>query len=254
MRLINALLLIADVSGYTHFIRHRAVSLAHAESIVTELLESVIDRAEHPLILNKLEGDAALLYAEVTNDPRAAVESAVGQAGAFFDAFTARRAEVQDARRHCSCDACTAIDGLGLKVFVHVGEVLLKPVRHFEELAGEEVILIHRLLKNHVPAREYVLLSQPVHDVVGRLLPECAAVTEDIEGLEPVTIWWLPPDAPGLQQLVARTVSPAAGPHRAVEPMRLADHFHHLPRYQTSTWTAAWEHVAILAGRWFSRR
>jgi hypothetical protein len=61
IRLVQAVLVIADVSGYTSFIRHRAVSLVHAEAIISELLECVLDRACHPLIVNKLEGDAALL-------------------------------------------------------------------------------------------------------------------------------------------------------------------------------------------------
>ena len=37
---------------------------------------------------------------------------------------------------------------------------MVKRVSRFEELAGDEVILIHRLLKNQVPAHEYLLLSE----------------------------------------------------------------------------------------------
>ena len=64
MRLAQALLVIVDISGYTEFITNRQVSLLHAEQIITELMESVIDRADHPLVVNKLEGDAALLFRE----------------------------------------------------------------------------------------------------------------------------------------------------------------------------------------------
>src|SRR3982750_4110208 len=123
MRLTSAVLVIADLSGYTNFIRHRAVSLVHAEAIITELLESVLERAQHPLILNKLEGDAALLYAEIGGSHPASVSEVVGQVAEFFEAFTMRLAEVRAARRHCSCDACTNIDNLALKAFVHAGEI-----------------------------------------------------------------------------------------------------------------------------------
>ena len=58
-------LVLADIGGYTRFIRLHALSVVHAQEIVTELLEAVIDRAEHPLRLNKLEGDAAFLSAEL---------------------------------------------------------------------------------------------------------------------------------------------------------------------------------------------
>ena len=84
MRLTPAVLVITDISGYTSFIKHRAVSLLHAEAIVTDLLEAVIDRAAHPLAVNKLEGDAALLYAETGVDPAPAIRDAVAQIAAFL--------------------------------------------------------------------------------------------------------------------------------------------------------------------------
>lgn len=59
MELIQAFIILIDISGYTKFIHKHRVSLIHAERIITELLESVIDASEHPLILNKLQGDAA---------------------------------------------------------------------------------------------------------------------------------------------------------------------------------------------------
>jgi hypothetical protein len=253
IRLGQAVLVIVDVSGYTSFIRHRAVSLVHAEAIITELMDSVLDCACHPLILNKLEGDAALLYAEVGADPVGAVQDAVGQAAAFFDAFALCLDRVRESRRNCTCDACANIDGLALKAFVHVGEIAIKPVRQFEELAGEPVILLHRLLKNHVPVREYVLLTEPVHRLVGSSLPECISAREEIEGLDAVTIWWLAPGAAGLRRLSAQAVTSAAGPSSA-EPIRRTDQFQHLPRYPVGWLAEAWDHVAILAGRWFRGR
>ena len=54
-------LVLADIGGYTRFMRLHALSVVQAEEIVTELLEALIDRAEHPLRLNKFEGDAAFL-------------------------------------------------------------------------------------------------------------------------------------------------------------------------------------------------
>jgi hypothetical protein len=252
IRLVQAVLVIADVSGYTSFIRHRAVSLVHAEAIITELLESVLDRASHPLIVNKLEGDAALLYSEVGADPAAAVRDAVGQAAAFFEAFAQCLDRVREARRNCTCDACANIDGLALKAFVHVGEIAIKPVRQFEELAGEPVILLHRLLKNHVPVREYVLLSEPVRRLVESLLPECEPLHEDIEGLDAVTVWWLAPDAVSLRSLAAQAVAPVARAS-ADEPIRRTDEFQHLPRYHVGRVAEAWDHAAIWARRWFNR-
>jgi len=43
-------MVIVDISGYTKFIQHQKLSLLHAESITSQLLETVIDAA-HSTIL-----------------------------------------------------------------------------------------------------------------------------------------------------------------------------------------------------------
>lgn len=163
MRLTHAMLVIADISGYTAFITNREVSLLHAEQIITDLLESMIDRTEHPLVLNKLEGDAAFLYAETGDDRVGAVRDALVQVSALFTAFTERLQRIRDERAHCGCNACANVANLQLKAFVHCGDIAVKQIRQFEELAGEDVILIHRLMKNSVEGSEYVLLTEPIY-------------------------------------------------------------------------------------------
>lgn len=159
IRLTHALLLIIDISGYTDFIVHRAVSLEHAEQIISELLDAVAECGQPPLVLNKFEGDAALFFAE-SGDDRAAVAAVVaGQVGAMFDAFATARGGIAQARRGCGCDACQNVRSLRLKAFVHCGDVAIKSLRGFVELAGEDVIVLHRLLKNDVGEREYVLVT-----------------------------------------------------------------------------------------------
>jgi hypothetical protein len=54
-------LLIADIAGYTRFMKFHRASLAHAQDIVAQPLEAVIDAAPG-LTLAKLEGDAAFFY------------------------------------------------------------------------------------------------------------------------------------------------------------------------------------------------
>jgi hypothetical protein len=147
MRLTHAILAIFDISGYTAFIRHRTVTLLHAEQIVTDLLESVVERAEHPLLLNKFEGDAALLWTAVDADPASVARSVLMQARQAFEAFSGRLDLIRGERSHCSCAACANIASLQLKVLLHSGEIAIKQVRQFEELAGEPVIALHRLLK-----------------------------------------------------------------------------------------------------------
>ena len=169
MELKHVALVIVDISGYTQFLRQRELTLIHAEEIITQLLESVIDVAEFPLILNKLEGDAAFLYALMDGDHQKAAQDILQQVLAFFPAFHNKAAELSHDTSYCDCDACTHISRLKLKAFLHHGEVVFKKIRQFEELAGENVILIHRLLKNGVSADEYILMTNSF-----------SALTEDI--------------------------------------------------------------------------
>jgi hypothetical protein len=227
MRLAHALLVIVDISGYTDFITQRMVSLLHAEQIITELMEAVIDRADHPLSVNKLEGDAALLFREFErNDGPAAAADVLSQVGGFFAAFDASLGDIRHKRRHCSCDACSNTERLCLKAFVHVGEIAVKQVRRFEELAGEDVILIHRMLKNHVPSREYVLLTSPVRELAGAALPAVVEHRENFDGYGDTILWLAAPsDLPALP--AEPTPAPASTPAQAA--IRREAHFHHLP-------------------------
>ena len=169
MELKQAALVIVDIVGYTQFIQFNQTSLLHAEAIISELLETVIDKAEYPLTLNKLEGDAALLYADLTEaDITAAARDILNQVDAFFNAFHARiRLMVSGAA--CPCDACQHIGDLKLKAILNKGEVAFKTVRQFQELAGLEVIWVHRLLKNTVPADEYILATEAYAAALGDL-------------------------------------------------------------------------------------
>ena len=63
MQVQRALLLIADIGGYTRFMKVHRINLAHAQYVVGRLLEAVIDAARPRFKLAKLEGDAAFFYA-----------------------------------------------------------------------------------------------------------------------------------------------------------------------------------------------
>ncbi len=169
MEIKKVILVLADISGYTQFIKMRTMSLIHAELLITELLESVIGAAEFPLRLNKLEGDAVFLYASFGEDDAAlAARDVTRQVLAFFEAFKAKQRELV-ANQVCTCDACMQVDHLKLKALLHHGEAVCKQIRQFEELAGDDVILIHRLLKNTIPAKEYILMTEPIYGLSGGL-------------------------------------------------------------------------------------
>jgi len=183
-------LVIVDISGYTQFIRSQKMSAVHSEEIIFELLEAVIDQAAYPLTLNKLEGDAAFLYAEMNNENQADVAHDVArQAQDFFKVFYDRARSLSQERADCDCNACQRILDLKLKAVLHSGEAVFKKIRQFEEMAGEDVILVHQLLKNSIPSNEYILMTQPFHQLVGNLEGLITEIRQEAyDGLGNITV------------------------------------------------------------------
>ena len=157
----KGILLVADISGYTDFVRQHAPSASHARQIVVRLLKSIISVSGPPLTVGELEGDAVFFYAlgDAGELPRLA-RQVKDQIPRFFRAFT-KEMKVLSTRPHCSCRACSSIGSLRLKQVVHAGEVAVEQIDRFEKLFGLDVIIVHRMLKNSVPAREYLMLSEP---------------------------------------------------------------------------------------------
>jgi hypothetical protein len=58
----SVVLIIADISGYTRFMTRTKMSLAHAQAIITELLQSILHEIEIPLHVVEIEGDAVFFY------------------------------------------------------------------------------------------------------------------------------------------------------------------------------------------------
>lgn len=153
----RALLLIADIGGYTEYMQfHRSV-LGHAEAATTRMLDKVVDAARG-FDLIEIEGDAAFLSRDAEGlDGPAALAATVDAASALHRAFHAERRFVE--LNMCPCGSCTQTSGLKLKFVAHLGEVATQTIRHRTKLVGVDVIYVHRLLKNPVPVPEYLLVS-----------------------------------------------------------------------------------------------
>src|SRR5688572_29491044 len=123
MHLLPAFLVITDISGYTRFMTFHSTSLLHAEEIITELIEAVLDKADYPLTIAKLEGDAVFFYAEAPAGQEAAAAQDISrQIGKMFTAFYAKERALIDCRHGCVCEACQNIGELKLKAILHTGE------------------------------------------------------------------------------------------------------------------------------------
>jgi len=211
-------MVLADISGYTSFIKQHPVGALHAEQHITSLLESVVAKAEFPLAISKFEGDAVFMYAVGAPDPAAVARSVLQQVCAFFDAFNSRQHALV-AATNCTCDACKMLPDLKLKVICHSGDVVFKQIREFTELGGEPAIVIHRLLKNGARSKEYILMTDAFLKISGGLTEKPTETRiEEAEGIGPVnvTVYYVgpvPPPEPikspeGFFQKLRRAFSP----------------------------------------------
>jgi hypothetical protein len=177
MTVQKMLFVIADIGGYTRFMRANTTTLAHAQLTIASLLNAIIQGASS-LKVAKVEGDAVFFYSQATSaEP---LEKVLGKIRSAFGLAQGR----MTGTRTCHCEACCQMEDLTLKFVAHRGEAMFQKINRFRELAGVDVILVHRMLKNDVPLREYVLVSDSARALVGsELASQFLPLEHDFEGL-----------------------------------------------------------------------
>lgn len=211
------ILLIADLSGYTGYLI--ASEVEEAPAIAGDLVETMLGQLTDHFELAGLEGDAAFLHAPLDALPGDRLLEAIGRC---HRAFRQRIESLRQATT-CECEACRRVPTLDLKIFVHIGPVVRQRILGRDELAGREVIVVHRLLKDSQPAREGQTRFALLTDAAVRAL----GIDPDAHGLRPavqayehlgeITAWAGDPDgwadaadrartpiAPGLDDAVVR--------------------------------------------------
>jgi hypothetical protein len=185
-------LLIADITGYTAFLRES--ELDHAKDSLRSLLDLLIENTKPPLIISRLEGDAVISYAPEGSfqQGQTLVELIEGTYVEFRRAL-----DLMVLNTTCNCLACRNIANLDLKFFVHYGTFALEPLPSYTELIGSDVNLIHRLTKNNVTEKTgmhaYVLYTKAAleHLAMPGLFDELTRQVESYDDVGEVTVYLL---------------------------------------------------------------
>ncbi|MGI9609304.1 MAG: DUF2652 domain-containing protein [Acidimicrobiia bacterium] len=166
MEIESGFFFISDITGYTRFLTKS--ELGHAKEILDAIFDSILENVEAPLAVSKVEGDAIFCYVP---------DRLLKQPGSMLNAMEAtyfefrRQLKLMDINTTCDCNACVNMKELDLKVFIHHGEYILHDVAGSTELAGSDVILVHRLMKNSVTEATgltgYGLVSQAAIEAIG---------------------------------------------------------------------------------------
>ena len=177
----SAYFVIADISGYTSFLA--GVELDHAQDIIADLMDTAVKGLRPPFRLAKFEGDAAFVYAATAKIDGSMLQDIVESA---YFGFRRRLRSIKQAST-CECKACAAMGDLDFKFVAHHGEMVKQKMSGREELAGRDVILVHRLLKNTVGekigSRAYAVYSDACIQTVG-IEPEAQGLVEHHETID----------------------------------------------------------------------
>ena len=184
-----ACLLIADISGYTSYLA--GSELDHAQDILADLMTTVVGSMRPGFRLAKLEGDAAFAYVLTDRIDGSQLLDTVDRT---YFAFRRRLRDIAQATA-CECNACVLMPRLDLKIVAHHGSIIRHRIAGREELVGSDVIVAHRLLKNHVVDRlripAYALFSSQCVAAMG-IDPVALGMSEykdDYEGIGEVVGW-----------------------------------------------------------------
>lgn len=154
-RIESGFLVLADISGFTAFVT--TTELEHGAEVTGVLLADVMAALSPPLEIQELEGDAVFALGP---DARGGEEGRLIEAfDRAFAAFGERRREIAS-DTSCACRACRGVLGLSLKLIVHHGSFMRQVVRGRPRVAGPDIILAHRFLKNDVEPTTYMLFTE----------------------------------------------------------------------------------------------
>ncbi len=185
-----ACLVIADISGYTTYLV--GTELDHSQDILADLIGTVVGSLRPMFRLAKLEGDAAFTYVFTEVIDGSALQDVIERC---YFAFRRRLRDIGQASQ-CDCNACIRIPTLDLKFVAHHGMVVRQRIAGREELAGADVVIAHRLLKNDVQASlglaAYALYSEACVAAMGLADPAGAGLIAHrgaYEGVGEIAAW-----------------------------------------------------------------
>ena len=176
--------IITDISGYTTYLTQS--ELEHAHDILQSLFDVQLKNIDFPLKISGFRGDAILIYTPETCfvNPQSFLEVLENLYIVFSE--TLRQMQLNTT---CTCNACKNIKNLDLKMCIHYGQYILQKLGDREELLGADVIVPHRMLKNHViektGIKAYALFSETAAESLN-LQMLCEPLTPHVESFESI--------------------------------------------------------------------
>src|SRR6185369_5435104 len=137
-------------------------------------------------------GDAAFVYAIAPTVDGPVLQDTIERC---YFAFRRRLRDIGQASM-CECNACILVPHLDLKIVAHHGRIVRQRVASWEELVGGVIIVVHRVLKNHIEdatgMEAYAAYTDACTTAMGIDDPAAAGFTEHsepFEGVGDIRMW-----------------------------------------------------------------
>lgn len=147
----KGLIFIPDISGFTELVR--STDLLTGRDIAVQLLSTLVDNNILGLEIAEIEGDAVFFYRWGRTLP---INRVIDQFHKMKMAFEAKRQELE-------AEYGTRLN-VQLKAVAHYGEMSEFSLGGFHKLYGQVVVEAHSLLKNSVPEKSYLLVTDELRE------------------------------------------------------------------------------------------
>ncbi len=174
-----------DISGFTNFVNETEID--HSQHIISEILELLIDENRLEMKISEIEGDSIIFYKPKEIPTYEQLQDQVNRMFTRFHQFI----NDFEHQRICKCGACVGAIDLKLKFFAHAGKLGYIKVKEFNKPHGADMVVLHRIMKNSVPSKEYLLATKTYMDLA-QTLPKAdqTETKEEFEGIGEQTYYW----------------------------------------------------------------
>lgn len=144
---------VPDITGFTKFISTADISFS--KDFIPSLLRKLINANNLKMNVGEIEGDAIFFY---RTGRLPSMSRVAHQCKTLFKAFydSIRSLEKDDPENYSKH---LSEGQLGLKIIIHYGIISTVNIKGRTKLIGEDVIIVHKLLKNSTKEKEYILLT-----------------------------------------------------------------------------------------------
>lgn len=150
--IVPAFFCVPDITGFTKFITTADINFSR--SVISTILAKLVKANMLKMEVAEIEGDAVIFY---KTGRLPAFKQICKQCDLLLKEFYDY---IKEIKTKDEANYNLYFDGqIGLKIIIHFGKVIKTRIHNRVKLIGEDVIVVHKLLKNGIPESEYILVT-----------------------------------------------------------------------------------------------